>query len=195
MAEHQRGRELVLELDVIAEVLDERHHHVDRGHLGSRARGDDLDQPEVVDVLVGQDDELDLLDRVPERRQLTGELVQRLAGVGARVDQGQRLVLDQVAVDSPDRERGRDPQPVDPGLARRAGAPPPGSRPDQSQHLVALSLHVLPGDERLEVEPQERLGVRWPHVEVPLRVVDGDAVQPGDLAVGVALGQLRILPC
>ena len=68
VAEHQRGRELVVALDVLAEVLDERDHHVDRRDLGPRARGDDLDQPEVVDVLVGQDDQLDVLERVPERR-------------------------------------------------------------------------------------------------------------------------------
>ena len=46
------------------------------------------------------------------------QLVQRLARVGPGVDQGQRLVLDQVAVDPPDRERGRDLQPVDPGQRR-----------------------------------------------------------------------------
>ena len=72
MAEHQLGGERVVALDVVAEVLDERDHDVDRRDLGARPRGDDLDQPEVVDVLVGEDDQLDVLDRVPE-----------LAGAGA----------------------------------------------------------------------------------------------------------------
>ena len=118
VAEHQRGRELVVELDVVAEVLDERDHDVDRRHLGSGARGDDLDQPQVVDVLVGEDDQLDLLERAPQGRELALELVERLAGVRPGVDQGQRLVLDQVAVDPPDRERGGDLKPVDAGLGR-----------------------------------------------------------------------------
>ena len=39
----------------------------------------------------------------------------------------------------------------------------------------------------LEVEPQQRLGVRAAHVEVPVVVVDGDAVELGDAAVPVAL--------
>ena len=126
VAQHQRGCELVIELDVVAEVLDEGNDDVDRRHPGPRARGDDLDQPEVIDVLVGQNDKLDLLQRAPERRQLADELVQRLARVRPGVDQGQRLVFDQVAVDSPDCERSRDPQPVDPGLG---GARATRSRP------------------------------------------------------------------
>ena len=85
----------------------------------------------------------------PRSAELRGQLVERLAGVGPGVDQGQRLVLDQVAVDPPDRERGRDragggsrPAPparapprgsvVTPGSARgprRGGAPCPRARP------------------------------------------------------------------
>ena len=85
----------------------------------------------------------------PRGAELRCQLVERLARVGAGVDQGQRLVLDQVAVDPPDREGGRDPQPVDagqrrllerllgsepltPGSARgprRGGAPCPRGRP------------------------------------------------------------------
>ena len=54
---------------------------------------------------------------------------------------------------------------------------------DQLQHLVPLGLHVLARDQRLQVEPQERLGVGGPHVQVPVVVVDRDAVEPADLAV------------
>ena len=88
VAEHQPGRERVVALDVLAEVLDERDGDVDRRDLGARALGDDLDQAEVVDVLVGDDDELDVLDRVAEVGELALELVERLAGVRARCRRG-----------------------------------------------------------------------------------------------------------
>ena len=79
---------------------------------------DDLDQAEVVDVLVGDDHQLEVVDRVAALGQLRLQLVERLARVGAGVDQGQRLVLDQVAVDPPDGEGGGDAQAVDPGQRR-----------------------------------------------------------------------------
>ena len=91
---------------------------VDRRHLGARARGEDLDQAEVVDVLVGDHDQLEVLDRVAELLELVLELVERLAGVRPGVDQGQRLVVEQVAVDPADRERGRDAEAVDAGVSR-----------------------------------------------------------------------------
>ena len=47
-------------LDVVSEVLDERHDDVERRDVRSRSVGDDLHQPQVVDVLVGQDDQLDV---------------------------------------------------------------------------------------------------------------------------------------
>src|SRR3954451_6602423 len=53
------------------------------------------------------------------------------------------------------------------------------SRPDQGEYLVALLLHQLLRA-RFEVEPQQRLRVRGPHVEVPVVRVDGDAVEMGD---------------
>ena len=53
-----------------------------------------------------------------------------------------------------------------------------------------LRLHVLARDQRLEVEAQQRLGVGGPDVEVPVGVVDRDPVEAGQLAVGVALGDL-----
>ena len=69
----------------------------------------------------------------PRVGELALQLVERLARVRAGVDQGQRLVLEQVAVDPADRERGRDPQAVDAGqrglLERLLGGQ--RSRPDQ----------------------------------------------------------------
>src|SRR3954447_15956126 len=65
---------------------------------------------------------------------------------------------------------------------------------DQGEYLVPLLLHVVARDERLEVEPQERLGVRRAHAEVPVGVVHGHAVEVRDLAVGPALLDLAHLP-
>ena len=92
--------------------------NVERRDLGAGVLDDDLDQAEVVDVLVGDDHQLEVVDRVAALLELALQLVQRLARVGPGVDQGQRLVLDQVAVDPPDRERGRDAQAVDAGQRR-----------------------------------------------------------------------------
>src|SRR6185295_18312120 len=85
-------------------------------------------------------------------------------------------------------------------LPAASSAPPAGaagyassSCSDQLQDRIALSFHVLWRDERLEVEAQKRLGVGGAHVEVPLGVVDRDSVEPGDLAIGVALGKLTHL--
>ena len=72
---------------------------LERGHLGSRAPGQDRGQPEVVHVLVADDQQLDVLDRVAAGVELLLELVQGLGRVRPGVDQGQRRVLDQVGVD------------------------------------------------------------------------------------------------
>ena len=80
-------------------------------------------------------DQLEVVDRVAALAELALQLVERLARVGAGVDQGQRLVLDQVAVDPPDRERGRDragggcrPAPPAPAPARASGVTPGSAR-------------------------------------------------------------------
>src|SRR6185436_20822601 len=45
------------------------------------------------------------------------------------------------------------------------------SGPNQREHLVAFLGHLL-RRRRLEVEAQERLGIRRPDVEMPVRVID-----------------------
>ncbi len=106
---------------------------------------DDLGQAEVVDVLVGDDQQLEVVDRVAALGQLRLQLVERLARVGPGVDQGQRLVLEQVAVDPPDREGGGDAQAVDSRPAPPAPAPARGSRrharisPSTSSRLASMS--------------------------------------------------------
>jgi hypothetical protein len=79
---------------------------MERGDLGAGTASDDLQQPEVVHVLMGDHDQLELLDRVAKLRQSLLQLVERFARVRAGVDQRERLVLDQVAVDAADQERG-----------------------------------------------------------------------------------------
>jgi hypothetical protein len=58
----------------------------------------------MVDVLVGEEHELDVLECVPERGDTARQLVERRARIGPGVDQSQRVVLDQVDVDAPDGE-------------------------------------------------------------------------------------------
>ena len=113
---HQRGRLLVVALGVVAEVLDEGDEQVKGRNLRARALGDDVDQPEVVDVLVGDDHQLDVLDPVAESLELAVELVQRLAGIGARVDQREGPALEQVGVDAADLEGSGDPENPDAGV-------------------------------------------------------------------------------
>ena len=113
VAQHKLDRELVLALGVLAEVRQPLGGDADRRHLGAGVLGDDLDQPQVIDVLVGDNHQLEVVDRVAALGELRLELVERLARVGAGVDQGQRIVLEQVAVDPPDRERGGDAEAAD----------------------------------------------------------------------------------
>ena len=69
-------------VDAGAEVGQIGGQQVERRDLGAGAAGEDLEQPQVVHVLVGDDDQLEVLDRVAERRKCLLELVERLAGVG-----------------------------------------------------------------------------------------------------------------
>ena len=102
----------------VVEVLQHRDEKVERADLGAGAVGDDPDEPEVVEVLVGDHDPLELLDPMTVRREGLLERDERPAGVRADVDQRERVVLDQVAVDRPDPERGGDRQALDRGHER-----------------------------------------------------------------------------
>src|ERR1700678_4417513 len=76
-------------------------------------------------------------------------------------------------------------------LTTRSRSYPGGHRrADQREDLVAASLHVSGRDQRLQAQPQKRLGVRGPHVEVPVRVVDRDTVEAVLLGIRIALGDL-----
>jgi hypothetical protein len=116
VAQHHAAGELVVARGVLAEVLGETGQLVDRRHLRPGMPDDDVHQSQVVDVLVRQDHELDVVDRPSVPGELVLELVERAPGVGTRVDQRQRAVLDQVGVDPPDGERRGDPQQMYPGL-------------------------------------------------------------------------------
>src|SRR4051812_14968435 len=69
----------------------------------------------MVDVLMGDDHQLEVVDRMAACGELALQLVERLAGVRPAVDQRQWLVLEQIAVDPADGERGRDAKAVDAG--------------------------------------------------------------------------------
>ncbi len=141
VAAHHRLGELVVGRGADREVPQVRAERVQAGHLRARAAGEDLEQPEVIHVLVGEHDQLEVLDRVAECGQPPLELVERLARVRPSVYERQRLVLDQVAVDAPDQERSGDGQLVDAG--------PDGAR----QRLRG-------GGGRLVGEPHDRITAR-----------------------------------
>jgi hypothetical protein len=113
VAGHDRVRERVVGLHVRAVRRQPRREAVERRDLGAGAPREDVDEPDVVHVLVGDHDQLEVLDAPAERGERLLELVERLARVRPGVDQRQRLVVDEVAVDAPDRERRRDGQAVD----------------------------------------------------------------------------------
>ena len=115
MPQHHVVGEVVIRLGLDRVVLDERDGHVEGGHIGPRARRDERHQAEVVDVLVAEDHEPDVLERVSQPCDPALELVERGTRIRPGVDERERLVLDQVDVDAPDRERGRDREPVDTG--------------------------------------------------------------------------------
>ncbi len=83
-SEHELGREAIVELGVLGEVREPADGLVERRDLGAGVLDDDLDQADVVDVLVGEDHQLDVVDRVAQLLQLILELVERLARVRAR---------------------------------------------------------------------------------------------------------------
>ena len=113
VAQHEPLGEGVVGLVGLGEALEQGHELVQRRHLGPRAPSQDLRQPLVVEVLVGDDDELEVLDLAAVRGQRLLELVEGLARVRAGVDQRERVVLDEVDVDPAHGERRGDREAVD----------------------------------------------------------------------------------
>jgi hypothetical protein len=62
MSEHDLAGEVVVGLGLLGEPLHEGHGGVDGRDLGSRARGHEADEAQVVDVLVREDHQLDVLE-------------------------------------------------------------------------------------------------------------------------------------
>ena len=65
---HHALGERVVGVHALLPVLDARREQVERRDLGARATREDRHEPEVVDVLVGDDDQLEVLDAMPARR-------------------------------------------------------------------------------------------------------------------------------
>ena len=62
VAQHDRLGEGVVGLHDLRVARQPRRQRVERAHLGARAVGQDLHEADVVDVLVGDDDPLEVLD-------------------------------------------------------------------------------------------------------------------------------------
>ena len=119
----------------------------------------------------------------PVRGERALELVERLAGVRARVDERQRVVLDQVAVDAArPRTASGSAGGGCPARARRAPAGSARRLTSGSARAPRRAWRSMSSsrDERLQAQAQQRLGVRGAHVEVPVVVVDRDAVEVRD---------------
>ena len=110
---------------------------------------------------MGDDDQLEILDRVTQCAQGLLERVQRLARVGAGVDQSQRPILDQITVDPADEEGRGKGEAVDAGGSGAA------------KQLLGLSAAL-----GAAVTSESRSGPRpaWPPC------VRGSAVTPGTAA-------------
>jgi len=105
VAEHQLLGEAVFEVRLLAVAREERGERRQRRDLRAGAAREDRGEPEMVHVLVADHQQLDVLDRVAARGERLLELVERLRGVGTRVDQRQGRVLDQIGVDASQSER------------------------------------------------------------------------------------------
>ena len=110
----------VVGVRLLGEALHERHRDVDRRDLGAGMGRHQRHQPEMVDVLVGEDDQPDVLERVPEAVDPPGELVERGAGVGSGIHEREGVIVDQIYVHPAYRERRRNRQAVHP-FGRRRG--------------------------------------------------------------------------
>ena len=119
VAQHEALGKTVVEIGLLAVARQEGGQRIQRGHLGARASREDRGEAEVIHVLVGDHEQLDVLHAVPARGQRLLQFVHRLRRVGARVQQRQRRVLDQVGVHAPHLKGRWDRQAVDARLARR----------------------------------------------------------------------------
>ena len=94
---------------VVAEVRREPRR---RGHPRARAADDLRGEPDVVVVLVGEHDELDVLDPQADRAQALLERDPGLVAPRPGVDEGQRIAAQHPAADGSDRERRGQLEPM-----------------------------------------------------------------------------------
>ncbi len=120
VADHQRARLIVTGGGEALPVGQHGGEEIEAHQLGARALGEHAGQAGMVEVLVGDEDELEVRDAMAGISQPSLHLAEGGGGVGAAVDQGERVALDQVGVDRPHRERRLDRHLVDAGGHRGA---------------------------------------------------------------------------
>ena len=169
---------------------------VRRDVVGDARAADAADADEALEQVVeaGRREVLDVRGPHHELGSLDPQRAEMPVVLGARVVEVRQVAA---VVDDTLGIRVREPHARQRGVAKRwpaiGGAAElervvHASALDQGDELVATGDHLRRG-QRLEVEAEERLGVRRPHVEVPAVEVDRDAVEVRDAAAlgGVAL--------
>ena len=105
MQAHHVGLVGVLELHLAREIGEEPGQKVVGDDRRAAPLAHRVGEPDVVVVLVGEDHLLDVLEPQSARCKRRLELDHGLGPVSARVDQGQGIALEQIAVDGPNGER------------------------------------------------------------------------------------------
>ena len=106
---HERAREAAVVLDLVVVALRVVGHPVERGDDRAGAALDRRGEPDVVEVVVRGEDELDVLDAQPLASQPGLERRQRGVVARAGVDQRERVAAQEPGVHRADvRERERD---------------------------------------------------------------------------------------
>ena len=118
VARHHALCEGVLACHPLGVVLKTRPQTRDGGNLGSGGAGQHAGEADVVHVLVGEDDSLDLFDLPAQRAKPFAERLECQSRVGTGIDESQGVVFDQVEVDRADQERGWDRDAVNAGACR-----------------------------------------------------------------------------
>ena len=112
---HHLGLVGVLQLHLPGEVGEKAAQELVRDDRGTAPLAHRVGEPDVVVVLVGEDDLLDVLHPEAAGSQRGVELDDRFRPVRTGVDECQRVALEEITVDGPHRERHRQGDGADRG--------------------------------------------------------------------------------